>query len=243
MKVGRPRKYFDDETRKSVKTIQNRESQRRLRLKKKVKEEIKSLLSSPKDINTQYREGIVELFSKYNFNYFFTGTLDPNYLKKREIKEYNEEIKELNKLLDTDLSFQVEKKIGINSLRKYTERYIQYLNDRQYIKRWFVVFELGKNYKYHIHIMFETNKNKWNFKNYSEDHWLLGTSITEPIISEQDKLTLLSYCVKEFNPKSHKITDMNKMDNWFFEVNDLIDQRVDYDRVPNILIPQIEFFN
>jgi len=116
MRVGRPQKYFDDEIRKTIKTKQNRESQRRVRLKKKIQEEIKSLLSIPKDRNKSYREGIVKHFSKYNFNYFFTGTLNLNYLQRKEIKEYNEEIQELNQLLDTDLGYQVEKKIGINSL-------------------------------------------------------------------------------------------------------------------------------
>ena len=242
MKVGRHRKYFDDETRKSVKTTQNRESQRRVRLKRKIREEIKTLLSSPKDKNTLYREGIVNHFSKYNFNYFFTGTLDPNYLKRREINKFNEGIKELNQLLDTDISYHVEKRIGIKSLRKYTERYIQFLCDKQFINNYFVVFELGKNYKFHVHIMFETDKYKWNFKNYSEDHWFLGTSITESVKSEQDKYSLLSYCVKEFYPESHKPSDLNKMDSWFFEINNTNDQRIENDRVPTILKPCIEFY-
>jgi len=75
---------------------------------------------------------------------------------------------------------------------------------------------MGKNKKYHVHILFGTNPYTWGLVNYSETRWLLGTSISVPIRDYQEKLNLLSYCTKEMKPLSKNVLDINKMDNWFF---------------------------
>jgi len=114
------------------------------------------------------------------------------------------------------LSYYKEKRIGIKSLRRYTEKFINLLTDKGLINRYFVVFETGKSKKYHVHIFLGTNPYTWGVVNYSETRWLLGTSITVPIKDYQDKVNLLSYCTKEMKPLSKNVLDINKMENWFF---------------------------
>lgn len=221
--VGRPEKYKDENERKEVRRTQNRDNQRRSRKKKKLLDELSSFSTSPNYRNTEYKTNLVNYFKQFDFDYFLTGTIDLNYQERRRLEEENQEIKLLNQTLETNLSFQTERRIGIQSLRKYTEKYIQFLSDRQLIERCFVVFEKGKNRKYHIHILFCSNPNVIDFDKISENRWLVGKSITIPISTNDNKENLLGYCVKELNPSSNKVDDLNKIDNWFisgdFEVD------------------------
>jgi len=218
-KVGRPEKYKDENERNEVRRTQNRENQRRCRKRKKLFDELRSFSITPNNRNKEYRTNLVEFFKQFDFNFFFTGTIDLNYFEKEKLNERNQEIKYLNQTLETELSYHDEKKVGIKSLRKYTERYIQHLSDLKLIERCFVVFEVGKNGKYHIHILFGSNPNIIDFDKTSENRWLVGNSITIPIPTQDDKENLLSYCVKELNPSSNKIDDLNKIDNWFISGN------------------------
>jgi hypothetical protein len=214
-KVGRPVKYTDENERIEIRRIQNKENQRRCRKKKKLFDELSSFSSNQNNRNTEYKTNLVNYFKQFDFDYFFTGTIDLNYQERQKLEEENQEIKLLNQTLETNLSFQTERRIGIKSLRKYTEKYIQYLSDKQLIERCFVVFEVGKNGKYHIHIMFCSNPNIIDFDKTSENRWLIGNSITISIPTQNDKEKLLDYCVKELNPSSNKVDDLNKIDNWF----------------------------
>jgi hypothetical protein len=219
MNVGRPPKYPDEESRKESRRIQNKETQRKCRLKKKLMELTKSVTLSPKEKDRRYKKELIKYLSQFQFNYFFTGTIDPDYIERRRLRKINDEIHRLNQTLETDLSYQTEKKIGIKSLRKYTENYIRFLMNKGLITRCFVVFELCKNHKYHVHIMFQSKFEIKNFENYSEDHWLMGISLTNPIDSEHDKVGKLTYCVKQLQPSSRNIQNMNLLDNWFLEGN------------------------
>jgi len=215
-KVGRPVKYLDENIRYETRRTQNRENQRNCRKRKKVYEEIESFCTLPINKDEQYRTNLVNFFKQFDYDYFMTGTVNPNFIEKDKLKKINEEIRYLNQTLESDLSYQVERKISIKSLRKYTEKYIQHLSDLKLIKRCFIVFEVGKNRKFHVHILFKTNLNVIDFNITSENRWLVGTSITEPILTEQDKVNLFDYCMKELNPSSNKIQDVHKIDNWFF---------------------------
>lgn len=214
-KVGRPVKYTDDNERIETRRNQNRENQRRCRKRKKILEELRLFSTTPINRNKEYRTNLVDFFKQFDFNYLFTGTIDLNYIEKEKHNEVNQEIKNLNQTLETELSYQVERKIGIKSLRKYTDRYIQYLSDHKLFERCFVVFEVGKYRKPHIHILFGSNSNVIDFNKTLNNKWLLGHSKTEPISTENDKLNVLKYCTKELNPSSNKINDLNKIDNWF----------------------------
>ncbi len=214
-RVGRPNLYTDEYIQHETRKTQNRNNQRRHRRKEKLFKELDIIRTTNKDFDTQYRNNLVNFNKQFQWDYFFTGTIDPNYFEKELLKEINNDIQEQNQKLETDFSYQIEKKIGIKSLRRYTEKYINFLTGINLIERSFVFFELGKNNKYHVHILFKSDDRKINFINTTETSWLVGTSITLPIETENDKETILKYCVKELKPSSSKITDMNKVDNWF----------------------------
>jgi hypothetical protein len=214
LKVGRPPKYKDEETRKTSRRIQNRINQRRCRLRKKLKESIVPFVTNPVDMDRTYKEETVSHFKKFEFNYLFTGTIDPNYYERKILNPYCDGSL---KIRNSSVSKKVETKIGIQSLRRYTKKFIESLFLKGLIKRWFVVFEMDRDYKYHVHILFGTDKLKKGFKEYSENYWKLGNSKILSINTEQDKVNTLNYCVKEFKPSSYNINDLNKMDNWFFD--------------------------
>lgn len=236
-KVGRPVKYTDEYERNETRRIQNRENQRRCRKRKKLLNELQSFSTTQNNRNKEYRINLVDFFKQFDFNYFFTGTIDMNYVEKEKFNERNNEIKQLNLTLQTNLSYETERKIGIKSLREYTEKYIKHLSDLKLIERCFVVFEGGKNKKYHIHILFGSNPNLIDFDRTTENRWLFGNSITIPILTQYDKENLLSYSVKELNPSSTKMDDLNKIDNWFFTGDYLIDCHRNYKKSITQFIP------
>ena len=214
-RVGRPNIYEDEYIKSETRKTQNRNNQRRHRRKKRLFKELDIIRTTNNDFDRQYRNNIIQFNNQYEWDYFFTGTIDPNHFQREMLKEINYEIKEQNQKLETEFSFHIEKKIGIKSLRRYTEKYIDFISKLNLIERSFVFFELGENYKYHVHILFKSNDEKINFTTTSKNSWFLGTTKVEPIKTQQDQERILKYCSKELRPSSSKITDLNKVDNWF----------------------------
>ena len=214
-KVGRPLKYGDKSTRTEIRKIQNRENQRKCRMRKKLKEELRLLSKRPLDFNDQYKNDLVKFHQSYEYDYFFTGTVDMNKEGRKLMRDENKQITKFNQEYETEFGYKSDKRIGIKSLRRYTERFLQHLSVKNLFEHCFVVFELGKNNKYHTHILFKSNPKKISFDIISEHCWLLGSCITVPVHTQVDKINLLYYCVKEMKPTSTKIIDQNKIDNWF----------------------------
>jgi len=213
-RVGRPIKHEDREQYQEIRKEQYRVSKRRCRKKKKVIEDID--LMTPSQFNKKYQTDLMNYINQYEFDYFFTGTIDITKMEKQELWDTNQQIDQDNQKFETETGYVIEKKVGIQSLRRYTEKYLRFLSKLNLVKRSFVVFEIGKNNNYHVHIMFQSNSNKINFETTTENSWLMGNSITLPIIeTETDKTKLIGYCLKELKPSSSKISDMNKVDNWF----------------------------
>lgn len=222
-KVGRPIKYTDHFTRLEIRRKQNRNNQRRCRGRKKLFRELKIFPKSKEQVDKEYQDSIIKFQNQFDYDYFFTGTIDLNRIEKEQLKRHNEQVQKNNQEFEIELGLKIDKRIGINSMRRYTEKYLQHLYNRNLFDYCFVVFELGKNRKYHTHILFKSNSSKINFDLSSENSWLIGNSLTVPITTQKDKENILSYSVKELKPSSSKITDMNKVDNWFiwgdFSVN------------------------
>jgi hypothetical protein len=213
-KVGRPTKYNNKEEYYDIRKEQYRTSKRRCRTKKKLINEIE--LMTPRQFNKKYQQDLINYINSYDFNYFFTGTIDLTKLEKQELWKMNEQIDNNNQYYQTENGYMVEKKVGIQSLRRYTEKYLDFLSKLNLIERSFVVFEIGKNNNYHVHIMFQSNTNKINFEDTTENTWLMGNSLTLTINqTHTDKTKLIGYCVKDLKPSFTKISDMNKVDNWF----------------------------
>jgi hypothetical protein len=50
-----------------------------------------------------------------------------------------------------------------------------------------------------------------------ESGWLIGVSMTsKPIRSQEEKVRVIRYGVKELKPTSFKLNEQKKVDNWFF---------------------------
>jgi len=211
-KVGRPEKYSTNETRREIRRKQNRENQRKCRLRKKLWEEINTLEVT---FLSGYTTTLSNYINQFEFDTFFTGTFDMNKFQREEMNKENKEIEELNVEFDLIGSFVSEKHISIQSLRKYTEKYLNTLYQKDLFIRCFVVFEKGKNNKNHVHILFKSNDKKINFVDTTENSWLIGHSISVPIDTFQDQIKLVGYSMKEFKPLSNSVREQNKIDNWF----------------------------
>ena len=139
-KVGRPPLYLYEEDRINIRREQNRTNQRKCRLKKKLHKELKNI-TQPINYNKKYQEDIVQSFMNYGFNTLFTGTINLNLLEHDELDLMNKEVDKMNQELQIELNHFKERRTTIQSLKDYTERYIQFLYGRNVIDRSLVFFE------------------------------------------------------------------------------------------------------
>ena len=155
-KVGRPPLYLYEEERINSRREQNRNNQRNFRLKKKIYNDVKKI-SIQTDFNYKYQEDLVHSFMNYGFNTLFTGTINLSILEEEELILINKEIDKINQELQIELPYFQKKRTTIPSLRKYTEKYIQYLFSKYIIDRSLVFFEISDNLNVHTHIILYSN--------------------------------------------------------------------------------------
>lgn len=206
-KVGRPPKYKTEEERINERRKQYRHNSSSYRKRKKLLKTVERC-----NDDDDYKKGLTGFFNKFDYDYFFTGTFNPSFTTEElQNKDYSH--------LDYYSIFEESKKksrIGIKSLKRYTEKYINFLAEKNLIDRGFVVFEQDEKKEYHTHIILKSNPEKINIKSISEFVWLLGISLTQPIEDRKDIEDHLGYMVKQMKPSSHKSSDLNKVDSWFF---------------------------
>ena len=215
-KVGRPPLYLYEEDRINIRREQNRTNQRKCRLKKKLHKELKNI-PQPINYNKKYQEDIVQSFMNYGFNTLFTGTINLNHLEHEELDLMNKEVDKMNQELQIELNHFTGRRTTIQSLKDYTERYIQFLYSRNVIDRSLVFFEIGDNLNIHTHIILNSKTNYQDLKLILESGWLIGVSKTSrPIRNQEEKEKVIRYGVKELKPTSSKLNEQKKIDNWFF---------------------------
>ena len=215
-KVGRPPLYLYEEDRIIIRREQNRTNQRKCRLKKKLHKELKNI-TQPINYNMKYQEDIVQSFMNYGFNTLFTGTINLNHLEHEELDLMNKEVDKMNQELQIELNHFTGRRTTIQSLKDYTERYIQFLYSRNVIDRSLVFFEIGDNLNIHTHIILNSKTNYQDLKLILESGWLIGVSKTSrPIRNQEEKEKVIRYGVKELKPTSSKLNEQKKIDNWFF---------------------------
>ncbi|MCA6461294.1 MAG: hypothetical protein IM571_01675 [Chitinophagaceae bacterium] len=215
-KVGRPPLYLYEDDRINTRREQNRNNQRNCRLKKKLHKQVRDI-TQPINFNKKYQEDIVNSFKNYGFNTLFTGTINLNHLEQDELEVMNKEVDKMNQELQIELNHFKERRTTIQSLKDYTERYIQFLYSRNVIDRSLVFFEIGDNQNIHTHIILNSKTNYQDLKLILESGWLIGVSKTsEPISNNEEKEKVIRYGVKELKPTSSKSNEQKKIDNWFF---------------------------
>ena len=215
-KVGRPPLYLYEEDRINTRREQNRTNQRNCRLKKKLHKQVKNI-TLPINFNKKYQDDIVHSFMNYGFNTLFTGTINLNHLEQDELDDMNKEVDKINQELQIELTHLTERRTTIQSLKDYTERYIQFLYGRNVIDRSLVFFEIGDNLNIHTHIILNSKTDYQDLKLILESGWLIGVSMTsKPIRSQEEKERVIRYGVKELKPTSSKLNEQKTVDNWFF---------------------------
>ena len=186
-KVGRPPLYLYEDDRINTRREQNRNNQRNCRLKKKLHKQVRDI-TQPINFNKKYQEDIVNSFKNYGFNTLFTGTINLNHLEQDELEVMNKEVDKMNQELQIELNHFKERRTTIQSLKDYTERYIQFLYSRNVIDRSLVFFEIGDNLNIHTHIILNSRTNYQDLKLILESSWLIGVSNTsEPISNNEEK--------------------------------------------------------
>ena len=215
-KVGRPPLYLYEDDRINTRREQNRNNQRNCRLKKNLHKQVRDITQSI-NFNKKYQDDIVNSFKNYGFNTHFTGTINLNHLEQDELEVMNKEVDKMNQELQIELNHFKERRTTIQSLKDYTERYIQFLYSRNVIDRSLVFFEIGDNLNIHTHIILNSRTNYQDLKLILESSWLIGVSKTsEPISNNEEKEKVIRYGVKELKPTSSKSNEQKKIDNWFF---------------------------
>jgi hypothetical protein len=215
-KVGRPPLYLYEDDRINTRREQNRNNQRNCRLKKNLHKQVRDI-TQPINFNKKYQDDIVNSFKNYGFNTHFTGTINLNHLEQDELDVMNKEVDKMNQELQIELNHFKERRTTIQSLKDYTERYIQFLYGRNVIDRSLVFFEIGDNLNIHTHIILNSRTNYQDLKLILESSWLIGVSNTsEPISNNEEKEKVIRYGVKELKPTSSKSNEQKKIDNWFF---------------------------
>ena len=215
-KVGRPPLYLYEEHRINSRREQNRINQRNYRLKKRIYNDVKKISKSI-DFNYKYQNDIVQSFMNYGFNNLFTGTINLSSIEEEELILINKEIDKINQELQIELPYFQKKRTTIQSLRNYTEKYIQFLYSKYIIDRSLVFFEISDNLNIHTHIILYSKTNYDDLKLMLETYWIIGVSHTSNyILNDEQKERVLRYSVKELKPTSSNTNEQRKIDNWFF---------------------------
>jgi hypothetical protein len=161
--------------RRSKRTLQNRINKRNQRIRIKNKENISPSLTK-KEWEIEYIINLINYFNTFGFDIHFTGTYEPIHTKK----------------------------ISLQSLKSYTENFIQMLIDDNIIEYGLIFLDTGENENNHTHILIKTNPNIKNINKILKSKWLLGTNIESKIIeTENHKLNSIKYGFDKMGQNIH----------------------------------------
>lgn len=179
---GRKKLYLTENEkviRRNKRTLQNKINKRNQRIRIKNKENISPSLSK-KEWEIQYITNLINFFNTFGFDIHFTGTFEP---------------------INT-------KKISLQSLKSYTENYIQMLIDENIIEYGLIFLDTGENENNHTHILIKTNPYINNIHKLLKSKWVLGKNIESRIIeTENHKLNTIKYGFYKmgtYNPDTRK---------------------------------------
>lgn len=166
---GRKRLNLDEEDRKHRRTLQNRINKRNERLRKRMKEGINPSLSKIEK-DKLYISNLIKYFNSYEFNIHFTGTYHP----------------------------RTSKKISLQSLKSYTDNFIQLLLNEGIIEYGLFFLDTGENNNNHSHLLLKSKFSNTNIQNDLKSKWLLGKNVDCKVIeSDLHKFNVIEYCFKK----------------------------------------------
>jgi hypothetical protein len=179
----------DINKKQSRRTLQNKINKSNQRIRDKNKRNILTSLTK-EEREKEYIENLITFFNTYEFDIHFTGTFNPKNTKK----------------------------ISLQSLKSYTDRFIQLLIQENIIEYGLVFLDTGENDNNHTHIVIKSNENIKNIHNLIKSKWMLGNNVNvKDIVTEEHKLNTIKYCVKKmentYNRNRIKLDGNNRIGN------------------------------
>jgi len=167
-------------------TLQNKINKYNQRIRDKNRRNISNSLTK-EEREKEYIENLITFFNTYEFDIHFTGTFNPKNTKK----------------------------ISLQSLKSYTENFIQLLINDNIIEYGLIFLDTGENDNNHTHIVIKSNENTKNIHRLIKSKWMLGNNVNvKDILTEEHKLNTIKYCVKKMENTYNR--NRIKLDSWTF---------------------------
>lgn len=173
----------------SRRTIQNKINKSNQRIRDKNKRNILTSLTMEQR-EKEYIENLITFFNTYEFDIHFTGTFNPKNTKK----------------------------VSLQSLKSYTDRFIQLLIQENIIEYGLVFLDTGENENNHSHMIMKSKENNKNIHNLIKSKWMLGNNVNvKDILTEEQKLNTIKYGFKKIENTYNR--NRMKLDSWTFIKN------------------------
>jgi hypothetical protein len=190
MKVRKPKclSIQEKEQRQERRRTQNRINKRNQRLRDKIKGNIPTSLSKEQK-DEEYIKNLINYFDEYGFDIHFTGTFEPKHTKK----------------------------ISLQSLKSYTDKFIQLLIDENIIEYGLIFLDTGDTDNNHTHIVIKSNQNIKNINSLLKSKWLLGSDVNvKDLETEVHKFNTIKYGFNKMGNSNKNKGQLIKMDLWNF---------------------------
>lgn len=185
---GRKKLILSEDEKQSRRTLQNRINKRIQRIRDKNKKDLPIHLSK-EERNEEYIKNLIKYFDEYEFDIHFTGTFEPKHTKK----------------------------ISLQSLKSYTDKFIQLLIDENIIEYGLIFLDTGEDENNHTHIVIKSNPNIKNINSILKSKWLLGSKVDVNKIQTKDhKFNTIRYNFGKMGNSNKNIGQLIKMDLWNF---------------------------
>jgi hypothetical protein len=188
---GRKPKYLstqEKEQKQERRRTQNRINKRNQRLRDKIKGNIPTSLSKEQK-DEEYIKNLIHYFDEYEFDIHFTGTFEPKHTKK----------------------------ISLQSLKSYTDKFIQLLIDENIIEYGLIFLDTGETDNNHTHIVIKSNQNIKDIDSLLKSKWLLGSNVNvKDLETEIHKLNTIKYGFNKMGNSNKNKGQLIKMDLWNF---------------------------
>ena len=178
----------EKEQKQERRRTQNRINKRNQRLRDKIKGNIPTSLSKEQK-DEEYIKNLINYFDEYEFDIHFTGTFEPKHTKK----------------------------ISLQSLKSYTDKFIQLLIDENIIEYGLIFLDTGETDNNHTHIVIKSNQNIKNINSLLKSKWLLGSNVNvKDIETEIHKLNTIKYGFNKMGKSNKNKGREIKMELWNF---------------------------
>ena len=178
----------EKEQKQERRRTQNRINKRNQRLRDKIKGNIPTSLSKEQK-DEEYIKDLINYFDEYEFDIHFTGTFEPKHTKK----------------------------VSLQSLKSYTDKFIQLLIDENIIEYGLIFLDTGETDNNHTHIVIKSNQNIKNINSLLKSKWLLGSNVkVKDLETEVHKFNTIKYGFNKMGNSKKNRGQLIKMDLWNF---------------------------